>query len=608
MRKKNAVATRRMVWAPGEITVSSRGGGAVKQHSVTWDDLAAGVVELSGPPNRYRHGWIKLDGSGAAAPKPLRAPGRADPRSVTAVGGGRKNWVNEASQPPDARARKDFPAVAARMRQITPGRLQQARDDETRIAAGLAPLHPELAQVWPDIYGKAKGVTAPLPLPKAPRPRKDPRSVTGLTDPRADYLKAAYLQSTGNLSGDSPAVELAFRFRHGWNPVGPSAADHDKVAAAHLKAADKAADPAVRARHGRLAAAHRKMSMSSEGQAVAELAYGWDDLTAVIAELSAETGRLAASPAPRGKPGGPGLYGVKGNMHSPYMQNIVKALIEKRGMDPGKAYAIAWGAMRKWSRGGGKVHPEVAAAAAGSLGLEKAAEARAHAHSVSWADLAAVIELAAAPAPAPASSSSTGKVQPRVPAGQAGGGRFGSGGGQPDAHQQHLAHLAHLKNTAARQGQQKSAASATAGKTASATAKAKIAAGQQSKAGLLKQAAGFRAKADALIAQRKALQAQLASASGATSSGQSGSTTSSGASTTSSGASTTASTAPAAGTTAAAATPATAAAATTTPSAGTTALTTAQRAQVTAQVAQLGTQIVALQKQYAQAMAAAAKL
>ena len=318
----------------------------------------------------------------------------------------------------------------------------------------------------------------------------------------------------------------------------------------------------------------------------------WDDLARVI-EFSARTAALEVTPAPRGKPGGPGLYGAKGNMHSPYMQQVVKALIEKRGMDPGKAYAIAWSSLRKWEAK--SKHPEVRAAATGGLGLEKAAEARGHAHSVTRDDVELAVELAPA-------------AQARVPAGQGGGGQFtAGGGGQPDAHQQHVAHVAHVQ-AQQQQGQQKSAASATAGKTASATAKSKIAASQQSKAGLVQQAAGYRAKADALIAQRKALQAQLASASGAVSSGQSGSTTSSGASTTSSGASTTASTAPAAGTTAAAATPATAASTTTTPAAGTTALTAAQSAQIKVQVAQMTTQIIALQGQYAQAMAAAAKL
>jgi hypothetical protein len=521
----------------------------------------------------------------------------------------------------------------------------------------------------------------------------------------------------------------------------------DQALNAPAKADGGGSDPAVADPNSPQRPGSKQFTTRNGVRAVTELAYGWGDLGTLI-EFSAKTAALEVTPAPRGKPGGPGLYKAKGNMHSPYMQNLVKALIEKRGMDPGKAYAIAWSSMRKLSAT--SKHPEVRAASAGGLGLEKVAEARAHAHAnrhgrvidldwtawdagqrgdasakahdtasatasrdakakiaadklhsvaddadkkfpsasagkdihaaadsfskgdaegahqhlqdarmkvrgaseakgkivgrdpiandqndldsvlrtgqgqaqmmaqqqdddakaaakaakkaakaqqhaVTWDDVLRVVELAAT------------ATQARVPAGQAGGGRFGSGGGQPDAHQLHVAHVA---NVAAKQqqGQQKSAASATAGKTAAASAKAKIAASQQSKARLMQQAAGYRAKADALITQRKALQAQLASASGAVSSGQSGSTTSSGASTTSSGASTTASTAPAAGTTAAAATPATAASTTTTPAASTTALTAAQSAQIKVQVAQMTTQIIELQGQYAQAMAAAAKL
>jgi len=113
-------------------------------------------------------------------------------------------------------------------------------------------------------------------------------------------------------------------------------------------------------------------------------------------QLSAETARLAVTPAPRGRPGGPGLYNVKGNQHSPYLQHVVKALIDKRGMDPHRAYAVAWGALRKWRDGGGHVRPEVRAAAAGGLALEGVARARAHAqsHAISWDDVSAVIEMA----------------------------------------------------------------------------------------------------------------------------------------------------------------------------------------------------------------------
>ena len=130
----------------------------------------------------------------------------------------------------------------------------------------------------------------------------------------------------------------------------------------------------------------------------ASLAWGWDDLASVAAsvvELSAKTAALEVTPAPRGKPGGPGLYDVKDLQHTPYFQNVVKALIEKRGMPPGKAYAIAYGALRKWSRGGGHVHGEVRAAATGALAGEKAKGAMAkaiHGHATSRDE--AAVELA----------------------------------------------------------------------------------------------------------------------------------------------------------------------------------------------------------------------
>lgn len=135
-------------------------------------------------------------------------------------------------------------------------------------------------------------------------------------------------------------------------------------------------------------------------------------------ELSAQTGALASTPRPYGRPGGPGLYGVKGLKHSDYLENIVHALMTKRGMDKGKATAIARGAIRKWMRGGGNVHPEVRAAATAAEAEENAAQARAHAHAGRPGQ---VIDL-------------YNPQQARVPAGQAGGGRFGSGqGGQSKA-------------------------------------------------------------------------------------------------------------------------------------------------------------------------------
>jgi hypothetical protein len=113
------------------------------------------------------------------------------------------------------------------------------------------------------------------------------------------------------------------------------------------------------------------------------------------AELSAQTARLAVTPAPRGKPGGPGLYNVSGLQHTPYFQQVVKALIEKRGMPEDKAYKIAWAALRKWRRGGGRVHPEVQAAATGALAGEaaKGALAKSMARICDAIELATTIDL-----------------------------------------------------------------------------------------------------------------------------------------------------------------------------------------------------------------------
>ena len=87
--------------------------------------------------------------------------------------------------------------------------------------------------------------------------------------------------------------------------------------------------------------------------------------------LSAETPRLVATPDPYGKPGGPGLYRVRGMKHSNYFEHIVHALI-RSGHTPGDASKIAWGALRRWAAGKGHVTPEVQAAAAAALAEEEA--------------------------------------------------------------------------------------------------------------------------------------------------------------------------------------------------------------------------------------------
>jgi hypothetical protein len=138
--------------------------------------------------------------------------------------------------------------------------------------------------------------------------------------------------------------------------------------------------------------------VSSKGIALART---WDELAAVI-DLSARTPMLSVTPAPYGRPGGPGLYRLKGNAHSPYYEQVVQALMRKRGMSKAQASAVAWGALRHWAAGRntarkGHVTPVVQAAAGRALGQEAAAAAKAraaHGHAVTWDDLGAVVELA----------------------------------------------------------------------------------------------------------------------------------------------------------------------------------------------------------------------
>lgn len=136
------------------------------------------------------------------------------------------------------------------------------------------------------------------------------------------------------------------------------------------------------------------------GRPMPQAVLSWSDIDRLI-ELSAQTPRLASTPAPYGRPGGPGLYGVKGQKHSDYFEQIVKALMEKRGMDKGRASAIAYGALRKWAKGGGHVHPEVRGAAAGALAEEASKHGHAHANSITWDDVIELVGTAAGAAQDP---------------------------------------------------------------------------------------------------------------------------------------------------------------------------------------------------------------
>lgn len=131
--------------------------------------------------------------------------------------------------------------------------------------------------------------------------------------------------------------------------------------------------------------------------------------------MSEKTPALATTPAPLGKPDGPGLFHVKGLELPPYIQNLARAMM-RQGHTKSEAIQLALGAVERWKDGGGgNVSPEVRAAAGAAWaqwlaarGIAKAKPNKSdHANDVDAVDLA----------------------QPRVPVGNEGAGQFY---GEPD--------------------------------------------------------------------------------------------------------------------------------------------------------------------------------
>jgi hypothetical protein len=146
--------------------------------------------------------------------------------------------------------------------------------------------------------------------------------------------------------------------------------------------------------------------------------------------VSAQTARLAATPSPWGSPAGPGLWRHKGWRLPNYVEQVSKGIMKSgRAATESQAIQMALGVLARWARGGGKVSPEVQAAAAKAIADYAALKAAAHSHAneaggavtLTWngqsLDLAS-IDLG-------------GYLPPHVPAGSPTGGQFGttSGGG-----------------------------------------------------------------------------------------------------------------------------------------------------------------------------------
>jgi len=95
------------------------------------------------------------------------------------------------------------------------------------------------------------------------------------------------------------------------------------------------------------------------------------------AQLSAQTAKLAVTPHPLGKPGGPGLYGIKGESLPPYIENLAAKLEKVNGWSKSRAIATAINNCKKWAAGGGNVTPEVQAVAAAALAALAKSQAKA---------------------------------------------------------------------------------------------------------------------------------------------------------------------------------------------------------------------------------------
>lgn len=94
--------------------------------------------------------------------------------------------------------------------------------------------------------------------------------------------------------------------------------------------------------------------------------------------MSAETARLSATPAPLGKPGGPGLFKEKGNKLPNYIEQVAQGLM-KHGRGRSEAIQMAIGVVKNWASGQGKVSPEVRAAASAAVAEWEALKAKARA-------------------------------------------------------------------------------------------------------------------------------------------------------------------------------------------------------------------------------------
>jgi hypothetical protein len=139
-----------------------------------------------------------------------------------------------------------------------------------------------------------------------------------------------------------------------------------------------------------------------------------------LVKFTPRTAEASTVPEPTVPPGGPGLFHIKGRQLPPYVQHLWHHLAPKYGKE--KAYGMAVGIVKKWAQGihpggkkGGRVHPEVQAAAARNVAEWEKDKADAHRQSAEHKDRDKVRATSANPAPGPAYPGQKQTLLPPVP-------------------------------------------------------------------------------------------------------------------------------------------------------------------------------------------------
>lgn len=107
-----------------------------------------------------------------------------------------------------------------------------------------------------------------------------------------------------------------------------------------------------------------------------------------LVKFTPRTPEASTVDQPTGRPGGPGLFHMKGHHLPPYIQHLYKHLVGRYGKQ--KAYGVAVGVVKKWAEGinpggwktksgkGKRTHPDVQAAAARNVAEWEQEKAEAH--------------------------------------------------------------------------------------------------------------------------------------------------------------------------------------------------------------------------------------